>query len=370
MPFVDPRKDAPIAESAASINKIGNTVVEVSRLGVGGSPFGGSCGREISETQSNVTLRWAATVGLRYFDTAPHYGAGLGEERLGVVLSTLPRESFTISTKVGKTLVPRNSNEPRGPYDFASDKPLKSIADFSRNGAQRSIEGSLERLKLDRIDIVYIHDPDDGILMIDPAADPRSTSHFKQVMDEVYPYLAELRSQGALGAIGVGINQAPMLCDFAAAGDFDVFLIAHFMTLLDHDVAFRELVPLCKAKNISLIAASLFHNGILVSGATPDDGTAPFYNSGPAPAEIVARVQRIESICTEFNVPLAAAALQFPFFAPTTASALVGMRNPTEILKNSDWLAREIPLEFWRALGAAQLISPEALQYIGASNQP
>ncbi len=340
---------------------IGKTDIEVSRFALGGAPFGGAGfngnpGSRFDHEYVLGILREAESQGMNYVDTAPHYGWGKSEKNLGPILSQVPRTSFVISTKVGVELIPRSKNEIPGPGDFQSDEPWKSSFNFSRDGIARSIEGSLERLGLNSIDIAYIHDPDEAVVLMNPSADPYSASHYKQVMEEAVPYLANLRSQGVIRAIGVGINQWQMLRDFANEGCFDVFLVAHQATLLEHSGTAQELAPLCQANKISMVAGSVTHRGILLTGSSPVDGSAPFFNIGPASSEIVRKVERIEEVCREYGVPLQAAAFQFPLLFPATASVLVGISAVSELQVDCHWFNIQIPIEFWRELKSRHLI--------------
>lgn len=343
--------------------KIGKTDVFVSRLAVGGSVFGGSNGKEMTDDDCMATMQCALDNGLFTFDTAPHYGYKLSEERLGRWLAGVQRDRVTLCTKVGMTLVPRPPDEKRGPFDFVTTSDQKSKPEFTGDAIKRSFDASLRRLGVDYFDIVHVHDPDEGIKMSGPNADPYDprTNHFREVMEHVYPELEKLRAQGRIRAIGVGINQWEMLRDFAREGDFDVFLLAHHLTLLEHRGAVNGLLPdeNLRKKGIRIIAGSVFHGGVLADGADPADKRPLFHNSGPPSEEILAHVRRIEAVCRDFKVPLAAASIQFPLLMPSVAAVVVGMRSVNEVQANLAHFRHPIPPGFWQALRKEELIAAE-----------
>jgi D-threo-aldose 1-dehydrogenase len=227
---------------------------------------------------------------------------------------------------------------------------MRTEFDFSYDAAMRSIESSLERLHLDNVNMVAIHDPDEAAGN-DPSSDPYAKSHFREAMDGAYRALHSLRSQGVIGAVGVGINQWQMLTDFAREGDFDYFLLAGRYTLLDHASA-KILLPLCIERKVRVVVGGPFNSGILASGAV----SGAYYNYAPAPPEILARVQRIEDLCACFNISLRAAALQFPLGHPAVISVIPGARSTAELDENIAALHEPIPSEFWTALQRQQLI--------------
>jgi D-threo-aldose 1-dehydrogenase len=231
---------------------------------------------------------------------------------------------------------------------------LRSEFDFSRDAVLRSIEGSLKRLDMSAIDMIAIHDPDES-LFLKPGEDPFARSHFKEAMEGAYPALAELRSQGVIKALGVGMNQWQMLCDFAEAGDFDYFLLAGRYTLLDQD-SLARLLPLCERRSISLIIGGPYNSGILATGAVP----GATYDYQPAAPDLLQRVQSIEAVCARHGVSLQAAALQFPLHNPVVASIIPGARSIAEVEANLAFLQEPIPAGFWADLKAARLINPAA----------
>jgi D-threo-aldose 1-dehydrogenase len=300
-----------------------------------------------------ATVHAAAELGIRYIDTAPVYGFGLSETRIGQGMEALPRAEFIISTKVGYTLVPADPAEQK-PGIWDKPPPLRSEFDFSRDAVLRSIEGSLKRLDMSAIDMIAIHDPDES-LFLKPGEDPFARSHFKEAMEGAYPALAELRSQGVIKALGVGMNQWQMLCDFAEAGDFDYFLLAGRYTLLDQD-SLARLLPLCERRSISLIIGGPYNSGILATGAVP----GATYDYQPAAPDLLQRVQSIEAVCARHGVSLQAAALQFPLHNPVVASIIPGARSIAEVEANLAFLQEPIPAGFWADLKAARLINPAA----------
>jgi D-threo-aldose 1-dehydrogenase len=274
---------------------------------------------------------------MNFFDTAPLYGSGVSETRLGQVLSRRDRNSFVLASKVGRLLVP----DPDRPQDVWSEDlpPIKAVFDYTYDGTMRSIEESLERLKLDRVDILHIHDPD---------------NHYDEAMNGSYKALDKLRSEGVIKAIGAGMNQAEMLARFAREGDFDCFLLAGRYTLIDH-TGLKELLPICTEKHISIIVGGPYNSGILAMGAV--EGAT--FNYSPAPPDIMDKVQRIETICARHQVPLKAAALQFPLAHPAVAAIIPGGRNPAEVDENAALVQYDIPNDFWADLRTDGLI-PDA----------
>ena len=317
--------------------EIGRTGIMVGRLGLGGAPLAGLY-TGVSDEQASATIERHLDQGMNFFDTAPLYGSGVSETRLGQVLSRRDRNSFVLASKVGRLLVP----DPDRPQDVWSEDlpPIKAVFDYSYDGTMRSIEESLERLKLDRVDILYIHDPD---------------NHYDEAMNGSYKALDKLRSEGVIKAIGAGMNQAEMLARFAREGDFDCFLLAGRYTLIDH-TGLKELLPICTEKHISIIVGGPYNSGILAMGAV--EGAT--FNYSPAPPDIMDKVQRIETICARHQVPLKAAALQFPLAHPAVAAIIPGGRNPAEVDENAALVQHDIHNDFWADLRTEGLIPDEA----------
>ena len=317
--------------------QIGSTELRVTRLGIGGAPIG-SLFRTVSEDDACATVLRGLELGLNYIDTAPLYGHGVSEMRLGRVLKDVPRDSFVLSTKVGRVLNPVDS-PPVSPH-FPSLPKLEAVFDYSRDGILRSLEESLQRLSLDRVDIAYIHDADD---------------HWDQAICEAYPTLAELRSQGVVKAIGVGMNQWEMEARFAREGDFDCFLLAGRYTLLDQS-SLAELMPVCLEKNVSLVLGGPYNSGILAS----DLGPGATYDYESAPVEIIERARRIKAVCDRYVVPLKAAALQFGLIHPAVAATIPGPRSVSEVEENFRMAGHPIPGDLWAELKHEGLIDPQS----------
>ena len=316
---------------------IGTTGLTVTKLGLGGAPMGGLF-YDVDERQAYETLSVAYENGVRYFDTAPLYGSGKSERFFGEFLSSVPREEFVLSTKVGRLL------DNKGPMDedglYVNVPNLEVRYDYSRDGVLRSIDESLNRLGLDRIDIAFIHDPDE---------------HFDIAINEAFPALADLRSQGVLKAIGAGMNQWEMLADFAREGDFDCFLLAGRYTLLDYS-ALEIFLPLCLEKHISVILGGPYNSGILASDLK--SGTTYFYQE--APQEVITRASEIREICAKYNVGLKAAALQFGLLHPAVAATIPGARKPAEVLENIESASAEIPTDLWNEIKGEGLLPSSA----------
>ena len=317
--------------------EIGSTGLRITRLGIGGAPIG-SLFRTVSDDDAVATVRRGLELGLNYVDTAPLYGHGVSETRLGRALLDIPRDSFILSTKVGRVLNPVDVT-PSSPH-FQSLPKMEPVFDYSRDGILRSLEESLKRLNLDRVDIAYIHDADD---------------HWEQAIGEAYPTLADLRSQGVVQAIGVGMNQWEMEARFAREGDFDCFLLAGRYTLLDQS-GLAELMPVCLERNVSLVLGGPYNSGILAS----DLGPQTTYNYEVAPPEIIDRARKIKAACDRHAVPLKAAALQFGLLHPTVAATIPGARSVAEVEENFRMAGHPIPADLWAELKHEGLIDPLA----------
>jgi D-threo-aldose 1-dehydrogenase len=325
------------------LRRIGRSPVHVTELSFGGAAIG-NLYTEVSEQDARAAVDAAWAGGIRTFDTAPHYGLGLSERRLGDALRHRPRDEYVISTKVGRLLDPRPpappgppAAGPRPPGDPAGTDtegfavPARYVRrfDFSADGVTRSLEASLARLGLDRVDIALIHDPDD---------------HADQAIREAYPALEKLRAAGVVGAIGVGMNQAELLTRFVTDTDVDLVLVAGRYTLLDRSAA-AELLPAALRRGVSVIAGGVFNSGVLaapVAGAT--------YNYQAAPAALLERAGRLQETCARFGVPLRAAAARFPLTHPAVASVLIGARNAAEVTDALRLRALDIPAALWDAL--------------------
>ncbi|AFZ28205.1 putative oxidoreductase, aryl-alcohol dehydrogenase like protein (plasmid) [Cylindrospermum stagnale PCC 7417] len=317
---------------------LGSTGLEVTRLGLGCTSLGGMY-EDISEEQAFELVHRSLSLGLNLFDTAPFYGSGKSEERLGKALAEIPRDQFVLATKVGRTLIPTLGDD-RGKKIFVNPLPFRPVFDFSYDGVMRSFEESLTRLKSDRIDIVHIHDPDD---------------HYQEAIESAYPALEKLRSQGVIRAISVGMKQWQMLVRFAHEGDFDCFLLAGRYTLLDQS-AMSKLFPLCIKKNISVILGGTYNSGILATGVQ----SGAKYDYAEAPPEIVDRVRRIEAVCDHYQVSLKAAASQFALAHSAVTTIIPGAASVKQMNENFNLLQQNIPDDFWTELQAKKLINQDA----------
>ena len=325
--------------------------LSVSVLGLGCGPLGGLYDR-LDEEQASATVAAALDAGITYFDAAPLYGMGLAEHRLGTALRRR-RDGAVISTKVGRLLRPAGPSG-AAPSMFHDALPFEAVYDYSRDGVMRSIEGTLKRLGTDHVDMLAIHDPDEAIHFA-PGEDPYARSRFSEAMDGAYPVLEELRSQGVVKAIGVGINQWQMLRDFVTAGRFDYFLLAGRYTLLEQE-PLADLLPACAARSTRIIIGGPYNSGILATGARQ----GATFNTRAAPPGVLDRVARIEAVCDRHGVPLPAAALQFPLGHPIVASVIPGARSVSELQQNLDYIRHPIPAALWTELQAEGLVDAEA----------
>lgn len=333
---------------------VGRTDAAVTCLGLGGGALGGLYD-PVPEEEAAATVSRAYEAGIRYFDTAPLYGHGRSEERIGIGLDGVPRDTYVLSCKVGVIIDPEPGRTPELELKYADPFLLDGRYDFSYEGAMRSLEGSLERLRTDHVDIVYIHDPDEA----DSALPPEQQSgadHFEAVMDGIYRALHELREQGVVKAIGVGLNGTEMLTRFARAGDFDAFLLAGRYTLLEQN-GLDDLLPVCREKGISLVVGGVFNSGILATGAADPEATYNYAKADPATVE---RVRRIDAVCASHGVPLPAAALQYPLGDPVVAAVIPGVRSASEVYRNVGHITQEIPPQLWQDLRAEGLVDPRA----------
>jgi len=304
--------------------------LDLGRIGLGTAPIGGLY-TAVEEDAACATVERALDRGVRLVDTAPLYGYGLAERRVGAALASRPRDDYVLATKVGRLLRPGGAPDPTQTVD----PTLAPVFDFTYDGALRSVEESLERLGLDRVDIVHIHDPD---------------HHFEAALTGAYAALDRLRAEGTIGAVGVGMNQVEMLCRLAREADFDCFLVAGRYTLLDQS-ALGELLPLCEERGVEVILGGVLNSGLLAGGTT--------FNYHPAPPEWVERARALERVCERHAVRLTAAALQFPLAHPAVRCILVGARSAAELDDDLDLLAAPIPPDLWAELRAEGLLAED-----------
>ena len=320
-----------------------------SKIGVGGSGLG-TLYQDVSDEQAQTMLVAAYEGGMRYFDTAPYYGYGKSELRLGRFLRGVPRDSFTVSTKVGRYLTPP-LGEPLDYGAWAKPLHLRPVFDYSYDGTMRAFEQSANRLGFADFDVLYIHDVDRY------THGDRYDAMFGQAMDGCYRALDELRAAGHVRAIGIGINESDAAARFLAAGNFDVLMIAGRYTLLEQG-ALRELLPLAERQKVQVVAVGIFNSGIL---AAPSAQVATAtYDYAPAPRDVAEKVERLHAICAKHGVPVQAAALQFPFGHPAISAVLVGMSHPAHVPQNQDWASVAIPPALWADLKAAECIAANA----------
>jgi D-threo-aldose 1-dehydrogenase len=326
---------------------LGRTALQPSLLGFGAAPIG-NLYHPVSDELAISGVRRALELGIRYFDTAPHYGFGLSEQRLGSALSgeTAP----LISSKVGRVLVPTDSAAPVR-HGFAGALPLEPVFDYSYQGVMRTFEASLQRLRRETIDILLVHDLGEYAHGRDHGA------RFREFLEGGYAAMHELRASGRVAAIGLGANEW-QVCNHALGHcDFDCFLLAGRYTLLEQDVC-EEFLPRCAHQQVSVILGGPFNSGILATGVS---GSGPhYYNYEPAPAEIIERVRHLEEICREFEVPLAAAALQFPAAHPHICSVVAGLVGGEQVEQAVELMNLTLPRAFWQTLRELGLIHPEA----------
>lgn len=327
--------------------QFGRTDLRVTRFAFGTAPVG-NIFREIDDQTSRAMFDHAWDAGVRYFDTAPMYGHGLSELRTSEALRWRKRDDFILSSKVGRLLRPAR----RDSIDFApwvNAAPFRSEFDYSYDGTMRAFEDSLQRLALEHIDILFIHDID---IYTRGAEQPEV---FRQAMDGCYKALARLRDEKVVKAIGVGVNEWQVCFEALKQRDFDCFLLAGRYTLLEQD-ALDAFLPLCEERGAAVVVGGGFNSGILATGAKP----GAKYNYGPAPAEIMDRVARIEAVCAEYGVPLAAAALQFVVAHPAVPAFCAGTRTVQQLDQNLAWFQHPIPAEFWAALKQRGLLREDA----------
>lgn len=335
------------------LRTLGRRGPAVTRLGLGGVPLGDPHG-PIDEARAALTLETAYANGVNYFDTAPWYGIGKSEHRMGHVLRGKPRERVVVSTKVGRVLVrPRDVSGP-GPYSqrWAGGLPFDLRFDYTRAGVLRSYEDSLQRLGMPRVDALVVHDLDLKFHHDEAGLAAR--------LDELdrgggFAALVELRSRGEIGAIGAGINHVGMIPRFLERFEVDFFLVAMPYTLLDQ-IALDHELPLCLERNVAVVIGAVFSSGILARPAEP----RAQYGYKPVEADVRERVARIEAVCRRHGVPIGAAALQFPLAHPAVSSVIPGADSAEQIRTNLQWMRIAIPPAFWDALKAEKLVRHDA----------
>jgi D-threo-aldose 1-dehydrogenase len=329
--------------------KVGKTKLEVTELGLGGAPMGGFRAT-IPDAEAVKLTDDGYDAGIRYFDTSPYYGYGRSELRMGAALREKPRDSYVLSTKIGRVMHAMKPGE-KPPADFRENglPGFAPVYDYTYDGVMRSLEHSHLRLGLQKIDIALIHDVDFWTTKDRAVLEER----FKTVMDSGFRALDELRKAGIIDAIGVGINESDTSTRFIKAGDFDCMLLAGRYTLLEQG-ALEEFLPECTKRQVSVILGGPYNSGILTgnvkAGATHDYVAAP--------AALIEKAQKIEAICQRHGVPLGAAAMQFPLFHPAFCSVIPGALSVAEVKENVAYMGVRIPTELWSELKREKLIDP------------
>jgi D-threo-aldose 1-dehydrogenase len=309
----------------------------LTELGLGVAQFG-NLYRTTTDADSTAAVDAAWDSGIRYFDTAPHYGLGLAECRLGAALAYRPRDEFVVSSKVGRIL--ESSPETAHLLDnegFVVPANVKRVWDFSRDGILRSVEATILRTGLDRIDVLYLHDPDD---------------HWAEASTTGIGALIELREQGVVGAVGAGMNQSAALAELIRVADIDLVMVAGRFTLLEQG-ALDDLLPMASERGVGVVVAGVYNSGLLSRDRPAPDAK---YNYEQAPAEIIARTTRIAEICESHGVTLPAAALAYPLLHPAVVSVVVGARDASQVAGSIERYLSPIPEELWSDLRSAELL--------------
>ncbi len=330
-------------------DRIGKAI-DFTELGFGTAPIG-NLFRAISEEDAQATLEAAWASGVRYYDTAPLYGLGLSETRLNHFLRGKNRDGYVLSTKVGRVMQVCPPDQRTGIGKFFDTPSRREVYDYGHDGVMRSFEASLERLGVDRVDILFVHDVD----IFTHGSKEASDARIEEFMGSGYRALVSLRDQGVIKAIGGGINEWQVAQTLAERGDFDLFLLAGRYTLLEQ-AALDSFLPLCEQRGIGIVLGGPYNSGVLATGASP----GAFYNYSEAPQDILDRVARIEAVCKRHGVRLIEAALNFPLAHPSVVSVIPGGQRVAEVESNRALLDAKIPAALWRELKAEGLMHPGA----------
>ncbi|MHA3980159.1 aldo/keto reductase [Halovulum sp. GXIMD14794] len=331
-------------------DRIGNGGVKLTELGFGTAPLG-NLYKAISDTESDAILEAAWNGGVRYYDTAPLYGFGLAETRLNRFLRDKPRDEYVLSTKVGRLLRACPPDQRDGNGKFFDVPSRQEIYDFTYDGVMRSFELSLERLGVERIDILYVHDLD----VRNQGSQAEVNAKIDQLMAGGYHALRTLRDEGVIKAFGAGVNEWPVCQQMAERGDFDLFLLAGRYTLLEQE-ALESFLPLCDARGIGIVIGGPYNSGILATG--PVEGA--YYDYTAAPPEILDRVARIQKVCEAHDTPLIRAAYHFPLSHPCVLSVIPGGQSVAQMQQNLEIAGASVPRELWSALKAEGLMRDDA----------
>ncbi len=331
-------------------DRIGNGGIDFTQLGFGSAPLG-NLYKAISDAEADATLNTAWDSGVRYFDTAPQYGLGLSERRIGRFLRSKPASDYVLSTKIGRLLRLCKPEERLGIGKFIEVPSRQEVFDYSYDGVMRSIEFSLERLGLDKIDIIFAHDLD----AFSHGSIEKRDHYIDEFMAGGYGALVSLRDQGVIKAFGAGVNEWEACRILADRGDMDLFLLAGRYTLLEQE-ALESFLPFCVERGIGIVLGGAFNSGILATG--PVEGA--MYNYDLAPPAILERVRKIEAVCRQFNVRLIDAALQFPLRHPAVVSLIAGMQGKSQIDSAMTSLVARIPDALWAELKKQGLMRTDA----------
>lgn len=321
-----------------------------SELGFGTAPLG-NLYKAVDDDEARETLDAAWDTGCRYYDTAPLYGLGLAETRLNPFLRSKPRDDYVLSSKVGRLLEVCPPDQRTGIGKFFDTPSRREIYDYTYDGVMRSVEMSLERLGVDRIDILLAHDLD----IFNHGSQAVLDAKLDELMASGYKALVELRDQGVITAFGAGINEWQPAQWMTERGDFDLFLLAGRYTLLEQE-ALETFLPLCEQRGIGIVLGGPYNSGILATG--PVEGA--YYNYDPAPADIMEQVRRIEAVCKRHGTALIEAALRFPLGHPSVVSVIPGGQSPDQVRNNRDIIDADIPAELWKDLKLEGLMREDA----------
>ncbi|MBE1551816.1 D-threo-aldose 1-dehydrogenase [Mycobacterium sp. OAS707] len=321
--------------------------LQFTAVGFGGAPIGNFNGVFTDDQAADMVVQsWRQ--GVRYFDTAPGYGNGLSEYRLGHVLRRFDRDEMVLSTKVGRVLTP-TSAAPTVSGQYRDIPPFVEAFDYSYDGVMRAVEQSMQRMLTDRFDVLFIHDCDHF------THGPLQPEYFRQAVVSAFPALESLRDQGVVKAIGFGVNETDVMTEAVKATDADLCLLAGRYTLLEQE-PLDALLPMCQERGIGIVLGGVFNSGVLATG--PVSGAR--FNYGPAPREVLAKAAKLEELCQRHGVPLAAAAMQFAYAHPAITSICLGARNTDQQMRNAELFESAVPEELWAELRHAQLIRPDA----------
>lgn len=335
---------------AVTWKRNGSSSVEFTRLGFGTAPLG-NLYQAITDDEAAEVVASAWDSGVRYFDTAPLYGLTLSERRLGAFLKSKPRDEYTLSTKVGRLMRPCPPSERSGIGRWFEVPDMKEVFDYSYDGVLRSFEESLERLGVGRVDVLFAHD----LCAFTHGSKAASDARIEEFMSGGYKAMIELREQGAVKAIGGGINEWEVCQAMAEQGDFDIFLLAGRYTLLEQH-ALDSFLPLCEARGIGVVIGGPYNSGILATGPTE----SAYYNYDPAPPEILRKTKKIQNKCMAHSVDLKVAALQFPLLHPSVVAVIPGGKSAEEVIANGRNMNEPIPSALWQELKAEALLREDA----------